>query len=69
MVHVSVLKDSKGKAPSGVLERMRSDFDSKSGGGPSRLACEVHPFDVENVFISIFPLCCVVLFLMPEKHI
>ena len=38
VVHVTAVRDSKGKAPSSVLEKMRSDFDSKGGGGLPRLA-------------------------------
>ena len=38
VVHVTAMRDSKGKAPSSVLEKMRSDFDSKGGGGLPRLA-------------------------------
>ena len=40
VVHVTAVRDSKGKAPSSVLEKMRSDFDSKGGGGLPRLARE-----------------------------
>ena len=43
VVHITTERDSKGKAPSSVLEKMRSDFDSKGGGGLPRLAREDIP--------------------------
>ena len=56
VVHVTQENGSKGKASTSVLEKMRSDFDSKGGGSLPRLAPSVLHDNVHMPFSTILTI-------------